>query len=164
MTFDELEDKYGTYCAVLVLLLIFGPPLLSSLGTAMQGRKQRIAMADIRSIATAWEARAQNFTTFGFGVVPPRRPNVFYRVSAAEIRRALEPKYIHTFPVKDGWKNDYEFWVSGSGQSYAIRSRGHDGRADSALLLPAGPTRTFDNDITYVDGDFYSYCDCVARP
>jgi len=114
-------------------------------------------MVGMRDIASAWEARATDLNTYGIGRITPRNPKVMYRVKPADLKRAVAPKYIRQFPVKDGWGRDFELWVSGDSQTYAIRSRGRDGHLDSPLIASVGPTTNLDNDIVYSNGAFIEY-------
>jgi type II secretory pathway pseudopilin PulG len=111
--------------------------------------RQRQTMADMRSIATAWEARATDVNTY----------NIDHKqqVTADDMARVLEPKYVLKLPRKDGWGNPFRFTISGDGQTYVIRSLGSDGRPDRNLNLASGATKKFTDDIVYSNGSFTRY-------
>ena len=113
-------------------------------------------MADIRSVALAWEARAidvKQYNASGLGFTLPAAI-----VSYAELQTILAPTYMGNIPSTDGWGNALEFRLDqaiGSGTSaaeYAIRSPGRDGRYQSTYVT--GPTTDFDCDIVYAQGTF----------
>ena len=102
-------------------------------------------MADMRTIATAWEARATDRNTYLVG-----RPG---NVSYEDLRRVLEPKYVRDLPRTDGWGNPFQF--IGKDQEYSIRALGSDHRMD-AKLVP-GAINDFARDIIYTNGTFVTY-------
>ena len=128
--------------AILIALASIAWP---NLHVAMQRSDQKRTMADMRSIGTAWEARATDRNTY----VVMRDGNVSY----GELRRALEPKYIKQLPRTDGWDNPFLFQSTET--EYSIRAIGSDYRLD-AKLVP-GPTTDFARDIVYSNGTFVAY-------
>jgi type II secretory pathway pseudopilin PulG len=116
-----------------------------NLHVAMERSDQKRTLADMRSIATAWEARATDCNTY----VVTRDRNVSYE----ELRRALEPKYITQLPRTDGWGNPFLF--QSTDEEYSIRAIGNDHRLD-AKFVP-GPTTDFARDIVYSNGTFTAY-------
>src|SRR2546430_5507233 len=95
----------------------------------MQRSKQKRTMADMRTIATAWEARATDVNRYNAaGVTLPT-----VSVSAATLGNYLSPTYVKTFPQRDGWGNNWNFWLdqgmatATAAQVYAIVSGGKDG-------------------------------------
>lgn len=126
-----------------------------NLRLAMNRSHQKRTMADIRTIATAWEGRATDLNSYTIGARHGTSP--IQRVSTADLARALEPKYVRHMPRVDGWDNEFEFTMSdfdehGQAQSYAIRAIGSDHRADRIATL--GATTDFAADIIYSDGTF----------
>lgn len=124
---------------VAVLFALALPRLLE----ARNRSRQKQTMADMRSIATAWEARAADTHSYSAGPL-----------TAAELARALEPKYIRRLPRLDAWGT--EFQLTGTADSYAIRSLGSDSRFNRLANL-SGPTTKFDDDIVLSDGAFVRY-------
>lgn len=133
--------KYAVAAAVLALAALAVPGVLD----AHKRSAQKRTTADMRSIATAWEARATDRNSYV--VVRPGR------VSYDEMRRALEPTYIKHLPRTDGWGNPFQF--TSSEQDYTIRALGSDHRVD-ATFIP-GPTTDFARDLVYANGSFLAY-------
>jgi general secretion pathway protein G len=122
--------------------------------------RQKRTMADIRSIATAWEARATKFDTYSIGAL--RNSRVSARpVTTAELARSLEPTYIRHLPRADGWGTEFQFAtgdeeIGGQAQTYMIRSLGSDRRSDRIANL-TGSTTNFEDDMIYSTGSFIRY-------
>jgi type II secretory pathway pseudopilin PulG len=127
---------------------------------AMNRSHQKRSLADLRSISTAWEARATDLKTYAVGA-KSRDPiddtkiewNQLERVPGADLQRVLQPTYIKVMPTVDGWGFPYEF--AAGDQTYAIRSLGRDGRPDA--LKPTyvmARTTSFDADAVLVNGSF----------
>jgi hypothetical protein len=113
-------------------------------------------MADIRSIATAWEARATDINSYSVAVRHSTR------ITTADLALALEPKYIRHLPRTDGWGTEFKFAASdydsdGRAGTYVIRSRGSDGQPDRLANAASGPTRNSADDIIYSNGSFIRY-------
>src|SRR5687767_4847462 len=137
-----------------ILAAIAIPNLL----TAMQRSKQKRTMADIRSIATAWEARATDVNRYNAAAAVTIPTNA---VSATQLSTALSPTYIKQLPAKDGWEGPFysfadQAWGSATlaAQVYVIRSYGRDSAADAAA---GGGTKAFDCDIIFSNGSFVQY-------
>ena len=111
----------------------------------MQRSDQKRTMADMRTIATAWEARATDRNTYLVA-----RPGI---VSYDDLHLALEPKYVKQLPRDDGWGNPFVF--ASNDQEYSIRAIGADHRIDGHLV--PGATTDFDCDILYANGSFTAY-------
>jgi hypothetical protein len=114
---------------------------------------QKRTMADMRTIAAAWEARASDVDSYA--VVEPKRP-----VTTIELARALEPKYIRKLPRVDGWGTEFQltagdYDAEGHAATYTIRSLGSDRRSDRADA--SGATSNFASDIIYSNGSFTQY-------
>jgi hypothetical protein len=137
--------KIGAGLAFVVFLaLVIVPKTLK----ARNHSRQKRTMADMRSIATAWEARAGAINSYSVGAGPKQR------VTAAELARALEPTYIRKLPRMDGWGT--EFQLVGQAETYIIRSLGSDRRSDRIANL-SGPTTNFSDDLIYSNGSFVRY-------
>jgi type II secretory pathway pseudopilin PulG len=136
---------------VAVVVLAFAAIALPNVITARNRSAQKRTMADMRTIATAWEARATDRNTYLVG--PPGG------VSYDELRRVLEPKYIKHLPRDDGWGNP--FILFSSDQEYSVRSIGGDHRMDPRT--GPGATTDFDCDILYSNGTFVFYPEGVCN-
>ncbi|MGZ8830581.1 MAG: tetratricopeptide repeat protein [Thermoanaerobaculia bacterium] len=110
-------------------------------------------MADLRTIATAIEARASDFNAY-----PPAR-------DIDHLARYLVPTYIKQLPRTDGFRNAfrYESWRTDSRSSgpdhFAVGSAGYDWKWEKRSLrdYAGGATADRDCDIVYRDGAFITY-------
>ncbi len=134
---------------VLVLLGYGYPTLLRMSARSPQKR----TMADIRTIATALEARATDVNEY-----PAVR-------TLDELAPLLEPTYVKPMPRKDGYRNAfrYEAWrespKSRGPDHYAIGSAGHDWKFEKSSLrqYTSRTTTNFDCDLVYRNGEWISY-------
>lgn len=146
--------------AGLTLLMFPALMIIPDVVRSAKRSHQKRTMADIRSIATAWEARATD--TNSYSVSPGRNSRMpEQRVTTAELARALEPKYIRHLPRADGWDTEFQFItadeeIAGQAQTYKIVSLGSDRRPDRIANL-TGSTTNFEDDIVYSNGSFVRF-------
>jgi type II secretion system protein G len=150
------KQKGFTLIELLIVVAIIGilaAIAIPNLLTAMQRSRQKRTMADIRTIASAWEARATDINQYtAAGISWPSTG-----ASAASLSGMLSPTYIKNVPVYDGWSNG--IMVGSTVNSYAIQSAGADktksytGTTASAAVT----TQNFDCDIIYSEGSFVVY-------
>jgi len=150
------KQKGFTLIELLIVVAIIGilaAIAIPNLLTAMQRSRQKRTMADIRTIASAWEARATDINQYtAAGISWPATS-----ASASSLSTMLTPTYIKNVPVYDGWSNAIR--VGSSVNSYAIQSYGADKGVSysSTTATSAVTTQNFDCDIIYSDGSFVVY-------
>ena len=152
------KQKGFTLIELLIVVAIIGvlaaiaiPNLLAAINRSRQKR----SMADMRTIATAWEARATDVNAYNAAGVS--WPPATALVSSIDF---LAPTYIKKLPIYDGW--NVEFRVSSNNVfSYTVKSYGAD-KAESTTTTSvptAVVTDKFDCDIILSNGYFVQYPD-----
>jgi prepilin-type N-terminal cleavage/methylation domain-containing protein len=144
--------------AVVAIIGLLAAIAIMRYQTAMLRARQKRTMADMRSIAVAWESRAvdnKRYNAAGFTV--PAVPMTY-----AQITTLLSPTYIRSMPEKDGWgfpldfTTDQAFNAQTAAEIYCIRSAGRDNQFSTGPYTPGG-TDDPDADIVYSGGTFIVY-------
>ncbi|MDQ1350339.1 MAG: hypothetical protein QG657_640 [Acidobacteriota bacterium] len=133
--------------------------------TAMQKRKEKATMADMKALAMAIDAYIVDHKAAPVGK------------TLAEIKGKLEPKYIKEVPMKDAWGNDFQYThgMAAKKAEYAVGSGGRDGVFngwEQTECYTVKDISDFDKDLIIANGKF-TYCPmmkekceetCAAKP
>ncbi len=153
------KQKGFTLIELLIVVAIIGilaAIAIPNLLTALQRSRQKRSMADMRTIATAWEARATDtngYSAAGANEISWPDPTK----DAGDIISMLTPTYTRKFPLYDGW--GVRFQVGFTDRSYSIESLGADKSENADGTSSTSPiiTGDFDCDIIFSNGNFVVY-------
>jgi type II secretion system protein G len=141
---------------VLAIIAILAAMAIVNYTAALTRARQKRTVADIRTIATAWESRATEtarYNAAGFSF--PADPLTY-----ARLEEMLVPTYTKNLPRADAWNRPLQFAIEGDpAHEYAIRSPGRDGVYEASYVQ--GATNDPDCDIVYSGGSFVVYPDVI---
>ncbi len=137
---------------VVAIIGILAAIAIPNLMAAMSRSRQKRTMADMRSMAIAWEARGIDEGDYGLAGLTICCTEV---VEPADLSEALVPTYIKLFAATDAWGTPLAYTTNATGSHYLIASYGRDRKPDESY---AGyGTQKFDCDILYSNGSFIQY-------
>ena len=153
---------------VVAIIGILAAIAIPNLLTALQRSKQKRTMMDMRTIATAWEARATDVNRYNAAGTISALAMCTVNLSAAGLSGMLVPTYVKLIPHNDGWSNPFRFatqYPIGSAtlsSEYVVWSAGRNGSLsgggfDATASSPGGATTNFDADIIFSAGVFVQY-------
>ena len=137
---------------VVAIIGILAAIAIPNLMAAMSRSRQKRTMADIRSMAVAWEARGIDEGDYGLAGLTICCTTV---VDADDLEEVLTPTYIKLFVRTDAWRTPLSYTTNATGSSYLITSYGRDQKPDSTF--PGHGTQRFECDILYSNGSFIQY-------
>lgn len=143
---------------VVAIIGILAAIAVPNMLTALQRAKQKRTMASMRSLATAWEARATEIGAYNAAGAGFSGASAL--ITSDDVVTMLEPTYIKTAQVVDGWQRPMRFYLDhpmggAAAERYVIHSAGRDGIFDDAPAT--GIITDFDCDLVYSNGTFLSY-------
>jgi general secretion pathway protein G len=137
---------------VVAIIAILASIAIMAYLSSIDRARQRRTVADIRTIAMAWEARASEMQSYGIAGYDFPDTAIAYD----DLNSALSPTYSRTVPKLDGWGRPFEFATGAGPKQYAIRSAGRDGVMETTEIT-AGEVDNPDCDIIYGNGSFITY-------
>src|SRR5690348_11719743 len=108
------NQKGFTLIELLIVVAIVGilaAIAIPNLLTAIQRSKQKRTMADMRTIATAWEARATDENRYNAAGALSAITLCSNRIDMFALSTAVTPTYIKLLPEHDGWGNTLRFYA-----------------------------------------------------
>lgn len=148
---------------VVAIIGILASMLIPNLLDALDKAKQKRSVADLRIVGTAmmaWLTDQSSAAAAGRAGAPSAVDlSVFSPISLGALESELIPRYIQEVPQRDGWKNDYDYFLeTESPQGFLVmagRSLGKDGVASGDSYETGGFEPTdYVQDIVWTDGFF----------
>jgi general secretion pathway protein G len=163
---NRRDNESGfTLIELLIVVAIIGvlaAIAIPNLMMAMQRSRQKRTMADIRSVAMAWESRHVDMAGYlPAGQNDPVEFGDCAIVPFDTMAAMLAPTYLREVPKHDAWGSEIEYWTNN--YAYYIRSAGKDKEFEAT---PYNTLRTsyYECDIVYGNGTFLVVPDGVQLP
>lgn len=158
------RQKGFTLIELLIVVAIIGiiaALLIPNFLDALQKAKQKRTVADMRNAGTAmFSWLTDQVGAAAAGAAATEVDLSKYTASdATTVASVLVPQYLQSVPAKDGWKQDFHYWLETTDvlkpTVMAIGSGGRDKSTPSGTYTVAGFDPTdYDQDIVWADGFF----------
>ena len=144
---------------VVAIIGIIAALLIPNFLDALQKAKQKRTVADMRNVGTAQMSwLTDQIAAAAAGASNTFNINSYDTITAASLSALLVPQYIQEVPLKDGWKNNYEWYLTTNfslKNIMASRSCGQKGDCDQDTGTSGGFDPTdYEQDIIWADGFF----------
>ena len=149
---------------VVMIIGIIASIAIPNLLDAVNRSKQKRTMSDIRSIATAWEARATDLNRYNAaGTALDVIETCSEYASHDDLSAVLVPTYTKLVPSRDGWGNllrfgiEYPLGDESHSTNYLIWAPARDATFTATAEDAGGGTTNFNDDIIFSHGVFVQY-------
>ena len=158
------RQKGFTLIELLIVVAIIGiiaALLIPNFLDALQKAKQKRTVADMRNTGTAmfsWLTDQAGAAAAGAAATDVDLAN-YVSIDVATLNDTLVPQYLQAVPEKDGWKQDFHYFLETTNvlqpNVMAIGSGGRDAKfAGGSYTVTGFDPTDYDQDIVWADGFF----------